>query len=284
MADRCQIAVPLLIMQRCHADDLVGSVLDLDDWTVLDLPAIARDEQKIQTSRDEWHLRAVGDILHPGRESLETLNAIRKTIGSFSFEAQYQQSPVPADGNMIKRQWFRRYDPSKLRDDYFDLVVQSWDTALKGQPENDYSVCTTWGVGKDKLYLLDLYREKLGFPDLLRAARSQASRYSPHTILIEGTGSGTSLLQTLRRESRLPVLSIPQPKYDKETRVSHVSATIEDGRVFLPHDASWLSAFEHEVLAFPNGRHDDQVDSLSQFLRWYCHQRPSPVELKVTLI
>lgn len=256
----------VLVMHRLHADDLVGHVLEKEDWAILDLPAIATEGEEVEIGAGEHHRRRPQEVLHPARENRETLERIRRTVGSACFEAQYQQCPVPPQGNLIRREWFQRYRQPPAPG-AFRQIVQSWDPSVKAGLANDYSVCTTWGLKGGDYYLLHVYRERLEFPTLLRTVSRQAQEFSARVVLIEDAGTGAALIQTLRQEGRLKVIPV-RPKLDKETRVSQCSATIEAGRVYLPEEAPWLAAFERELLAFPNGRHDDQVDSLSQFLGW----------------
>jgi len=140
---------------------------------------------------------------------------------------------------------------------------------------NDYSVCTTWGILGERLYLLDVFREQLIYPDLRRAVVDLRQEFNPIMVLVEKAGSGFSLYQDLRREGADWIFNL-HPKGDKVSRLTHQSAKIEAGHVYLPKKAQWLVAFESEVAAFPNGKHDDQVDSLSQFLR-ALDLRPYPI-------
>ena len=151
----------------------------------------------------------------------------------------------------------------------FSYVTQSWDTAHKAAAHNDPSVCLTAGVSEKGVHhILDVAVLRLEYPDLKRHMVEHAEHWQPHAILIEDKASGQSLLQDMRREQpQLPVIAM-QPKADKVTRFAQVTPMIEAGQVALPHHASWLSDFEQELLAFPNGAHDDQVDVLSQYLNW----------------
>jgi len=148
-----------------------------------------------------------------------------------------------------------------------DRVAQSWDTGTKSGPTNDYSVCTTWLIHGKDYYLLDVYRDRLDYPDLKRAVQSLAAKYKPNIVLIEDAGTGTSLIQQFRRERTIRPIGI-RPDRDKITRLASQTHVIEAGRVRLPQYAPWLDVFINEILAFPGGRKDDQVDSLSQFLIW----------------
>lgn len=129
----------VIVMQRCHVDDLAGFVMSQsDDWTVLNLPAIAEIDEDIRLSPTEVHHRKAGNVLSPEREPLWVLESLRQQLGSDAFSAQYQQAPAPPGGAMIKRAWVRRYDEAPLEKDRL-MILQSWDTAAKGGPENDFS-------------------------------------------------------------------------------------------------------------------------------------------------
>ncbi len=257
--------VIVLVMQRLHLDDLVGHVLGHEDWVHLDLPAIAEAPQRVRIADHLWHQRAIGEVLHPAREPLAELERLRATLGSHAFEAQYQQQPVPADGGLVKWRWFRTYGRAPDRQPG-DQVIQSWDTANKAGERNDYSVCTTWLLRDEAFYLLDLHRERLEFPALKRRVAALRQQHAADAVLIEDRGSGTQLIQALL-EDGLHAIAVA-PEADKATRLYTQSLHIEAGRVLLPAEAPWLDEFRTELLRFPQGRHDDQVDSLSQFLAW----------------
>jgi predicted phage terminase large subunit-like protein len=253
-------------MQRLHVGDLAGHFLEQGGCEHLNLPAIAEVEQTIEIGGGRYHVRKVGDLLHPERESKETLNIIKAGMGSATFAAQYQQSPVPPGGNMVNWEWFRWYDPDQLE---VENVVISWDTAMKPTDFADYSVGTVWWVQGDFYYLLDVIRERLSFPDLKRKVikvYERWKRYGKPDLLIEDTGSGASLLQELR-DCKIPAIAI-RPGGDKVMRMDAQTAKIEAGAVHLPLNAPWLDDLRSELLAFPHGHHDDQVDSISQALNW----------------
>ena len=268
----------IVIMQRLHVEDLAGHVLTQESWDHLNLPAIADAEQKIATGPGTFYIRQPGECLHAEREPLEVLRTLKTGLGSFNFSAQYQQCPVPDDGEIISWKWFRidEITPQREPDDY---IIQSWDTASKAGPGNDYSVCTTWLVKGHDYHLLDVVRKKLVYPDLKRRVVGHARRFCADVVLIEDSAAGTGLLQDLHRESHTGIPKpIPiRPTTDKLTRMHIQSAMIEAGHVYRPRSADWLDAFCTEILQFPHGRYDDQVDSLSQFLMWIrWHQQPRP--------
>jgi len=210
--------------------------------------------------------------LHPDREPQEALERIRLTLGTYDFAAQYQQNPVPIGGGLIKWDWFRFYDAPPVHQEG-DLVTQSWDTASKADEINDYSVCTTWLCRGIDQYLLDVTRVRLDYPHLKRRIVDLAARHQADNVLIEDKGSGTQLIQDLQYEGTVRPIGIV-PQQDKITRMYGQTAKIEAGCLWLPKEAAWLGDFQAEVLQFPRGRHDDQVDSLSQYLAWVQINRP----------
>jgi predicted phage terminase large subunit-like protein len=164
---------------------------------------------------------------------------------------------------MIKRAWPGRYDHLPARDPSTH-IIQSWDTASKDGGSNDFSVCTTWLVQRGNYYLTDVLRGRFDYPTLRARAIDLAKAYRPHRILVEDTGVGTALIQELKRTS-LTAIAI-KPERDKLTRMSVQSGKFESGQVMLPRQAPWLAELEAELFAFPNSKHDDQVDSVSQAL------------------
>ena len=259
----------IIIMQRLHLDDLVGHVQEQEPWEVLSLPAIAEQDEtyRIETPAGiRTHQRLAGEALHPERESLERLALQRRTMGEYHFSGQYQQSPVPLGGGMVKAAWFARYESSQLPDK-FDLTVQSWDTASKESQLADFSVCTTWGVQGKKTYLLHVLRKRMEYPDLKRAVRAQFDLYRPDAVLVEDKNSGTQLIQELKYEG-VPGVTGIKPEGEKIMRMHAQTATIENGMVYLPKEAPWLMDYLTEVTSFPMAKYDDQVDSTSQALAW----------------
>jgi predicted phage terminase large subunit-like protein len=266
--------VIILIMQRIHEDDLVGHVMEREEWVELKIPAIAPERQSYLVGRGLYYPREAGEVIQAERESREHLDQVLRSIGSYNFAAQYQQEPVPLAGNLFRRAWFQRYQPDVTRE--FDQVVQSWDTGITGDESSDYSVCTTWGIIGQDCYLIDVFRRQLEYPDLKRHVIALAERHRPTTILIEAAGTGRPLVQELRRETELRPIAV-KVKGDKEVRAISSQAKVEGGHVLLLDGAPWLSIYLDEMAAFPGGRHDDQVDSTTQFLRWMiARSQPAP--------
>ena len=258
----------VIIMQRLHLDDLVGHVLAKEHWAVVNLPAITAEHETWSYSTwDETHniQRAPGELLHPDREPLETLEALRNTLGEYTFSAQYLQAPVPLGGGLVKLEWLRYYTPEQ-KPDSFDTIVQSWDTANKESELTDYSVCTTWGVKNKTCYLLHVLRKRLQYPDLKRAVIEQAEMWTATTVLIEDKASGTQLVQELRQT--LSKVTGVKPEGDKVMRMQAQTPPIENGMVLLPKEAHWLGDYVQELVTFPKAKYDDQVDSTAQALKW----------------
>jgi len=268
----------IVVMQRLHPDDLVGHLLEQGGWTHLNLPAIAETGCSIPLGMNRFHHRRIGDLLHPERENEIALAELRRIMGSMAFAAQYLQAPVPLDGNLIKWSWFKTYDspPSPKSG---DRLFVSWDTAMTNTQLSDFSACVVLLVRRETVYILDVIRTRLEYPDLKRAVISQHKRWrhtpASYSLLIEKKGSGQSLIQDLYREN-IHSIGI-KPDGDKIMRMATQTAPIEAGAVHLPRDAPWLDEFKKEILSFPKGRHDDQIDALSQGLqRAYAPGPPMP--------
>ena len=175
---------------------------------------------------------------------------------------------------MIQRDWFKSYKTAQPRDRY-EHIVQSWDTAISTDSQNSYSVCLTFGIRENRYFLLHALRDRMKFPQLEAKVQQHANIWGANHILIEKAASGLQLLDSLHYKSRLPLIPVT-PDTDKETRVARVSSHIEAGRMFLPEDAPWLAAFLREVLAFPHGKFDDQVDAMAHFLYWTIQRDRRP--------
>ena len=202
-------------------------------------------------------------MLHPQREPREVLNSIKRDLGADAFAAQYLQCPVPPGGLTFKREWLAYYTElpevqGKAR------IYQSWDTASKTGALNDYSVCTTRRIHNGHYYLLDVVRAKFDYPGLRAKAIETARSWKPISVLVEDAGVGTGLIADLKQAG---ISAIGVTAKDGKLERAHVqTAKFESGRVLFPNRAPWLSELESELLSFPGGRHDDQVDSVTQML------------------
>jgi predicted phage terminase large subunit-like protein len=263
----------IIVMQRLHADDLVAHVQQSETWDVLSFPALAeRDEtyDMVTPYGRKQFQRKEAEILQPTLLSATTLEVHRRAMNEYNFVAQYQQNPQPPAGIIVKREWLRFYDPSELPEK-FDQIVQSWDTANKDSELANFSVCTTWGLkhGLDRrMYLIDVSRRKLNFPELKRSVRELADLHHADVVLVEDKASGTSLIQELRAFGFSIVQSAPALEGDKIMRLHGQTAKIEGGFVLFPKKAPWLDTYLNELVTFPNAKNDDQVDSTVFALAW----------------
>uniref|UniRef100_A0A6M3KVF4 Putative terminase n=1 Tax=viral metagenome TaxID=1070528 RepID=A0A6M3KVF4_9ZZZZ len=244
-------AAIIVVMTRWHEDDLVGRLLE---------------QMRKDPTSDQWevlHLLAIkdGQALWPARYPLEVLEKTRASMGSRAFESLYQGNPTVAEGQIIKREWWKYFREKPT----FTRMIHSWDTAFKDKSQNDYSVCTVWGEALNGYYLLDVWRAKVEFPELKRAAIALDARDSPSAVAVEDKASGQSLIQELRRDTKIPVLPV-KVDINKVARANAITPLIEAGKVFLPENAPWLFDYIEELSAFPNATHDDQVDSTTQAL------------------
>lgn len=287
----------IVVMQRLHRDDLTGYLMDRgkQNWFHLCLPAIFEENKVLEIGNFKKQI-GVGELLFPERENTKELEQLKNDMGSYFFNAQYQQKPSVSDGGMIKNSWLKKY----VGERNFKRIYLSFDTAIKAAINNDPTVCTVWGELDANYYLVDVVREWLEYPELKKLAVDLIARWKPVATLIEDKASGQMLLQDLKREmttagtntpssntsnainsstntsgvvssssaiSHSSLISI-KPLRDKISRFAGVTPLFESGRIFIRDNDSWLFDYEYELLSFPQGLHDDQVDSTSQFLNW----------------
>jgi predicted phage terminase large subunit-like protein len=259
------------IQQRLHEDDFAGYLIDKGNFSHLNLPAIAEQDEAFELFYGRRYERWKGTALFDQREPLATLEEIRREIGSFAFSAQYQQNPVPPEGNRIRWEWFGQYETTPVRT-WFQWVLQSWDTAVTAEPTSDFSVGMTWGFREGYWYLLDLFRARLDYPDLKRKVTEWRATWRADRVIVEYANTGIPLIREFMLEGLDPLEGY-HPKIDKATRLAAQTAKLETGSYRLPKQAPWLGDLKRELLAFPNGKYDDQVDSLIKFLDWIGSRR-----------
>jgi predicted phage terminase large subunit-like protein len=252
----------IVINTRWKTDDLSGRLLKLqgaiksDKWEVLEFPAILPS----------------GGPLWPEYWKLEELEAVKHTIGLQKWNAQWQQTPTADEGAILKREWWQRWKPEEPP--LVEYIIQSYDTAYSKKETADYSVITTWGVfvpdqdSGPNIILLDVKKGRWDFPELKRIAREEYKNWNPDNVLIEAKATGITLQQELRR------VGIPVTMYspggrragqDKISRANSIAPILESGMVWAP-ETEWADELIEECAAFPNGDHDDMVDSTTQAL------------------
>ncbi len=254
--------VILLVMQRLHVDDVVASLLVKGGWHYVSIPLIATEAQSYDCGGFTYH-RAAGKLLHAEYFSAAAVEKRRKEIGEQSFQAQYQQEPIAGSDLMVP---FDRFLPCHETWPQA-LVIQSWDvaTTLNG---GDYSACSTWHCSGSKACLVDIHRAQVDFPTLKDRIRARDKMWKPNMIIIEKDGIGKSLVQDLRRSGMKHVQAIKAPS-DKTGRLQLSSLRFADGLVFIRPGISGLNELRTEWNAFPEGKFDDQVDSITLFLSRY---------------
>jgi len=262
-------AAVVIVMQRVHEADLSGHVLDQGGYDHLCLPAEYEGKKHYTSLGWEDPREHEKELLWPERFNRASIDDLKIRLGSRAAAGQLQQTPAPSEGGIWKREWFNylRAIPS------YKQIVQSWDTAFKKGEENAYTVGTTWAEFQKGYCLIDLFRERVEYPDLKRAIVSYANKWKPRAVLVEDKASGISVCQDLKRETRLPIIQVKANKDDKLVRAGLVAPLIEAGNVYLLENASWLADFLHECTFFPNSRFADQVDSTSQLLDYFQSQK-----------
>lgn len=288
--------VEILIMQRLHERDLTGHVLERGGWTHLCLPA--RYEPKHPFLWPDDPRTQDGELLWPERMPEAELEELSSSMTTFRAAGQLQQRPAPREGEILKRAWWRCYDPRLLEPHdgrmpvglpVFQKIVCSWDTAFKAKTNSDYVAGQVWGIKGADRYLLRVVRERLSLAETearMLELREWARKWWPsaaHHVLIEKSANGVEILETLRRKvpGVLPIVA----SVDKVLRAEAAAADLESGNVFVPAIASevpgegpaagplWALELVEECATFPNGQNDDQVDAFTQAINW-ARQRP----------
>jgi len=264
--------IAVLVMQRLAMSDPAGYLRQLEAWDTLSLPALAQIDQTVPIGPVNTHFYRKGDLLFPRLLSAEYLNTRKVAMGSAAFSAQYLQKPVPAGGGHIDVSLFKRY---RQLPKAYDTRFLSIDAA-SGTDSGSYSVIQVWQITDGCLYLVANQRARWSFPDLRKMAISMFEQYSADFYWIERAFSGYALLEELweyyPRETRCKIVHHFPAIKSKEIRMDSALVAIEAGRVYLPETADFLADLIAELQAFPNGQYDDQVDALSQAVRFLAHR------------
>jgi predicted phage terminase large subunit-like protein len=252
----------IVVMTRWSKRDLTGQIVmnsvkrDGDEWEVIEFPAILPSGKPLWS--EFW--------------KLSELEAIKAEIPVSKWEAQYQQNPTSEEGAIIKREMWKIWE--KEQPPPCEFIIQSWDTAFEKNNRADYSACTTWGVfykndheGYEAAHiiLLDAFKDRMEFPDLKQKAMELYKEWEPDSCIVEKKAAGAPLIYEMRR------MGIPLQEYtpgkgsDKIARVNAISDLFASGFVWCP-DTRWAEEVMEECASFPNGDHDDLMDSTSQAL------------------
>lgn len=282
--------VRVIIMQRLHQEDLSGHLLAGGGWEHLCLPTEFEPQRRSRTSIGwtDWRTTA-GELLFPALFPADVIAEEKRRLGSLGFAGQHQQRPAPAEGNLFKRSWWRRWRragdfvpegvESRLLPERFDELLLSVDAAFKETSDSDYVAIGAWGrLGPDK-FLLDQVRARMGFTDTVKSLLGVVEKYPlARAKLIEDKANGSAVIDVLRK--KVPGIIPVNPEGGKESRAAAVSPEVEGGNVYIPLHAPWVSDFVEEHAAFPNAAHDDQVDQTSQALLRFMRRRGGMASLE----
>jgi predicted phage terminase large subunit-like protein len=262
--DDKQLARTVVVMQRVHVDDLVGYLLEQDaGFETLNLPAIAQSTATYDLGGGRTHTREMEDLLHPAHEPADVLLGIKKSMGSMQFSSQYQQAPEPVGGKIIKRKMLQYYTEIERRSTD-RIVLAGTSRSARARPEIIRQV-SFYSTAAKTYYVLEVLRGKFPFEKLKAKILDMKERYGKAALLIEKSPISHGLIQSIQ-EKRVNVIEIT-PDRDKRARLISQIDLFEGGSILLPKDAPWLDTFQAELLSF-QGRHDDQVDALTQGLAW----------------
>lgn len=290
----------IVIQQRLHEADLSGDLLRRGGYEHLCLPAEFEPDRQCCTAIGWRDPRSsAGELLWPQRIDPAALESFKMTLGSYRYAGQYQQRPAPAEGGMLKRHWWRYWQPRganlppvlvRLPDgtierrtavelpSRFDRIIQSWDMAFKDTQKADFVVGQVQAAKGADRYLLDQVRDRLDFPATLLAVRRLSGQWPNATLkLVEAKANGPAVIQALRHE--IGGLVEVNPEGGKVSRAAAASPQLESGNWYLPHPMlkEWAEGFIGECAAFPAGANDDQVDAWSQGAKRLLHVRAEPV-------
>ena len=255
------------VAQRLHEDDATAIFVDQGGWEHLSLPAIAVEDEVFHYDTfagPQVHRRKPGDPLFPEFETAADYDHLIRSLGTVTWQSQYQQSPVPSAGNLVKMEWFPRFT---ARPATFEQVIIAWDTAAKDKETNDYSACVVFGRIKEHAWLLEVFRLRKGYDIVKAEVKQWKRRFNANIVVIEDMGIGSALIGDLQREGMHEVRAAPARR-NKEIRFQAATSMMAAGNISLPEDAMWLGDFEHELQAFPVGKHDDMVDAFVHAVIW----------------
>jgi predicted phage terminase large subunit-like protein len=248
----------IIIMQRLHEEDLSGHLLSTNKngYKHICIPAILSDNVK----PDEIKKYYKDELFFPGRFTKEYLEKIKTQLGSYQYAGQMLQRSSPAEGGILKRQYWQYYDRSEITK--FDRVLLSVDCTFKDLSTSDYVVIQAWGAIRPNKYLIKQYRGKWGFQktsEMIMLAREECK---PSGIYIEDKANGSAIIETLKKN--ISGIIAVTPHESKFARAMATQPQLEAGNIYLPRNEQYTEDFVEECANFPNAKHDDMVDCFSQ--------------------
>lgn len=289
----------VFIGTRWHEDDVLGRLLssefegDPDRWEQIKFPALAEDHDVLGRQPGEPLISPLME--ETPEEALARWEDVKRSVGTYTWNALYQQRPSSPKGAIFDVDWWRFWttNPNHVTDDgkvvlLPDLAtarwLDSWDMAFKATDSSDYVVGQRWAQMGALKYLIHQDRKRRTFSDTVSRMRVWAEAgVTPYAQfvyerLVEDKANGTAVIDTLKEE--IAGIIAVNPTQSKEARARAVTPDVESGNVLLPYPADpgneWVTDLLSELRDFPNGAHDDQVDSLTQALsRMRTPQRSS---------
>jgi len=258
----------ILVMHRIAPDDLAGTLQGQGGYRTVSMPLVAEKKQTFTSQGNVIMTRQPGELLHPGRMTLEQLEQLKREISPHAFASQYQQRPVFGGSGMCSIDRLARYDVPPT----FELVMHSWDigATLDGNP----SVCTKWGVatdstGRDNIYLTDVVRLKLELPDVRAAIRAQDKLDKPDLIVLDHRGVGLGVYQEFRRERYRHVYPLATDGTSNDSKIDRFGKALlymYDGVVKFPTSGTFLDDVLYALATFPDLKEFDLIDSITQLV------------------
>ncbi len=267
----------ILTMTRWHEDDLAGRLMmeaqsGGEQWEVLNLPALAEENDPLG--------REPNQALCPERFDTPDLEAIKTVLGVRSFTALYQGRPQPAEGSMFKRQWFDivPYAPEGLR------WVRYWDLAASTKTTADYTASAEVALSTEgDLFIRNMVRGRWEWPDAKKVMVQTMLAGNGTQHGIEEAMHGLAAVQEFQRDPSLSRVVLRGIKVDKDkiSRALPWAARAEARKVKIVQ-GTWVASFMDEICSFPQGTHDDQVDTISggvQMIATRTEFRQTPLNL-----
>ena len=255
----------LVILTRWHDDDLAGKLLKQasdngEQWEVVNYPAVAEVDEEF---------RKQGEPLHPERYDAEALTRIEKAVGPRDWSALYQQNPVADDGDYFTRDMIQYFNPDDIDIDRMRFYA-AWDLAIGKNDRNDYTVGMVAGISEnDEIFIVDVVRGRWNGFEIVEQILDLYETWKPSIIGIEKghieMALGPFLEKRIRERGLFEayIKDLKTGRRDKEARARAIQGRMQQGMVFFPRDEQFTGPFVAELLRFPNGVHDDQVDALS---------------------
>jgi predicted phage terminase large subunit-like protein len=254
----------IVVQQRLHQDDLVGRLRDEGGWDYLDMPGESVEQKVYDLGNGESWVFKPGDLLFEERFNKAALEQLYWDLGEVQYNAQILQRPSPPGGLIFKLKHFQRYETLPRA---YEAIVQSWDPAIVDTETAAFTVCTTWGILGQKLYLIDVFRKRLDFYKIEPAIVHMREKFNAGAVIVEVAGVGAAIGEALLKREGAQRWFFPlNPELGKVERALAQTPKIERKRVYLPVSAPWLETFEAEVATFPMSKFFDQVDSMVHFL------------------